>query len=253
MFESTLPFGEPDLMRASAFRRYIGESSSSGKTADAGPSSLLSSLSPSVLQDLVRFERQRRPGDGPELLEVLASCVRHARSLLIHLQDVDRVIPLTVFPTERLVHSPVSMAQFVECQLADLQVLLVEPAVLRPPGDPQGTLVGEAQMHAPLGPLLWELALRGSRDDLLPQIAGQTAYRVAPGARLRGLDLSGSMAAAIKRLQLHTANLREISEWPDFDRPRAMRMLNGLYLQAALMVTRSHPAATNEGWVNGGR
>jgi hypothetical protein len=27
-----------------------------------------------------------------------------------------------------------------------------------------------------------------------------------------------------------------------------MRMLNGLYLQAALMVSRSHPAATNDDW-----
>jgi hypothetical protein len=30
-----------------------------------------------------------------------------------------------------------------------------------------------------------------------------------------------------------------------------MRMLNGLYLQAGLMVSRTHPAATNEGWFSG--
>ena len=36
-----------------------------------------------------------------------------------------------------------------------------------------------------------------------------------------------------------------------FDRARAMRMLNGLYLQAGLMVSRTHPAATNEGWAAG--
>jgi hypothetical protein len=32
-----------------------------------------------------------------------------------------------------------------------------------------------------------------------------------------------------------------------------MRMLNGLYLQAGLMVSRTHPAATNEGWFSGTR
>ena len=37
------------------------------------------------------------------------------------------------------------------------------------------------------------------------------------------------------------------------DGPRAMRMLNGLYLQAGLMVSRTHPAATNEGWFGGTR
>jgi hypothetical protein len=37
-----------------------------------------------------------------------------------------------------------------------------------------------------------------------------------------------------------------MAEWPGFDRPRAMRMLNGLYLQAGLMVSRTHPVATNE-------
>jgi hypothetical protein len=35
--------------------------------------------------------------------------------------------------------------------------------------------------YAPLGPLLWELSLRGSRDELLPEIAGQAAYRITLG------------------------------------------------------------------------
>jgi hypothetical protein len=29
---------------------------------------------------------------------------------------------------------------------------------------------------------------------------------------------------------------------------RATRLLNGLYLQTGLMISRTHPAATNEGW-----
>ncbi len=251
MFESTLPFGEPDLMRVSAFQRYLGEIVRSGETDSVN--GRLSSLSPSLLQDLRRFESQGRPGDALELLEVLAGCIRHASNLLIHLQDQTRVVPLTVFPRERLVHCPLPMAQLLETRLAELQVLHVEPAVLRPPGDADREMVGAAECHVPLGPLLWELALRGSREELLPEIAGNAAYRIAPGANLRGLVLTGSLAQAVARLKRHTTNLREIAEWPGFDRARATRLLNGLYLQAGLMVSRSHPAATNEGWFSGGR
>jgi len=250
-FEPTLPFGEPDLMRVSAFQRYLGEMVRSG--AGDTDNGRLSSLSPSLLQDLRRFEKQDRPGDALELLEVLAGCIRHASSLLIHLQDQTRVVPLTVFPRERLVHCPLPMAQLLETRLAELQVLQVEPAVLRPLGDADHELVATAECYVPLGPLLWELALRGSREDLLPEIAGNAAYRIAPGANLRGLILTGTLAQAVTRLKRHTTNLREIADWPGFDRARATRLLNGLYLQAGLMVSRSHPAATNEGWFSGGR
>jgi hypothetical protein len=252
MFESTLPFGAPDLMRVSAFHRYLDEMAREAD-AEASGSTRLSSLSPSLLQDLKRFEPARGAGDGLEVLEVMAACVRHGRELLVHLQDEDRVVPLTVFPIERLVHCPVAMDQFLDGRLTELRVLHVEPAVLRPPGHRDSALVGEAAHYAPLGLLLWELALRGAREELLPEIAGTAAYRIAPGVDLRGLHLSGSLAAAAVRLKRHTTNLREIAEWPGFDRARAMRMLNGLYLQAGLMVSRSHPAAASDGWFSGSR
>ena len=251
MFESTLPFGAPDLMRASAFQRYLEEVKRAGETD--GGHFRLSSLSPSLMQDLQRFEHARRPGEGLEVLEVLAACVRHGRALLVHLQDDNRVLPLTVFPTERLVHCPMRMEQLLDTRLTDLRVMHVEPAVLKPPGHRDTALVADPLFYAPLGPLLWELALRGAREDLLPEIAGMAAYRIAPGVDLRGLNLNGTMAAAVVRLKRATTNLREIAEWPGFDRARAMRLLNALYLQAGLMVSRTHPAATNEGWFSGSR
>ena len=238
-------------MRASAFQRYLEEMERSGDID--GGHSRLSSLSPSLMQDLQRFEQSRRPGEGLEVLQVMAACVRHARSLLVHLQDDNRVLPLTVFPTERLVHCPIRMEQLLDNRLTDLLVKHVEPAVLKPPGHRDTALVADPLFYAPLGPLLWELAMRGSREDLLPEIAGMAAYRIAPGVDLRGLNLNGSMAAAVVRLKRATTNLREIAEWPGFDRARAMRLLNALYLQAGLMVSRTHPAATNEGWFSGSR
>jgi hypothetical protein len=243
MFESTLPFGEPDLMRASAFRRYLDESARAGE-ADS-TASRLSTLSPSLLLDLMRFEQDGQQGGA---LEILAACIRHARRLLIHLQSQQRVVPLTVFPVEHLVHCPLPMGDFLALPLGELSVLHVEPALLRTPGDRLTAMVDETRYYSALGPLSWELALRGSRDELLPEIAGQAAYRVSPGLKLRELDLSGSMAQAVERLARETTNLHGIALWPGFDRERAMRMLNGLYLQAGLMVSRSHPAATDQDW-----
>jgi hypothetical protein len=243
MFESTLPFGEPDLMRASAFRRYLDDSARSGD-ADS-MASRLSTLSPSLMLDLMRFEQE---GQQSGVVEVLAACIRHARKLLLHLQVGERVVPLTVFPVEHLVHCPMPVAQFLALPLGELSVLHVEPALLRPPGDRVHAMVGEPTHYSALGPMLLELALRGPRAELLPEIAGQAAYRISPGLNLRRLDLSGSLAEAVVRLKRGTSNLRAIGLWPGFDPERAMRLLNGLYLQGGLMVSRTHPAATNEGW-----
>lgn len=247
LFHSTLPAGEPDLMRMSVFQRYLDELATT-PGADS-LSTRLSLLGPSLMQDLMRFEQEGRPG---EVLEVLAACIRHSRSLLIHLGYEDRVIPLTIFPADWLVHCALPIAQFLECPLSDLRVLTVEPAVIRAPAAGRHR-AGVNPPLAPLGAVLWELALRGSRDELLPEIAGNAAYRIAPGVDLRPLKLAGTMSSAVQKLQRQTCSLREISQWPGFDRQRGMRMLNGLYLQAGLMVSRSHPAATNEGWTGGGR
>jgi hypothetical protein len=246
-FESTLPLGATDLMRASEYRRYLDESAP--RDAESSPSRL-GALSPSLMQDLLRFEQKGRQS---EVLEVLAACVRHGRDLLVHLQSGELVVPLTVFPAQRLVHCPLPIEEFLDLALSELQVLQVETAVLRPPGHRDTALVGEHQRYTPLGPVLWELALRGSREELLPEIGGMAAYRITPSLDLRSLSLSGALDAAVRRLQRHTTNLRELSDWPGLNRARATRLLNALYLQAGLMVSRTHPAATNEGWVSGGR
>ncbi len=237
MFQSTLPAGEADLQRVSQFERRWQQDH---RVEDTGAGATrLTALNPSLLQDLMRFDGPMRPRDGLEVLEVLAAAVRHARALLLHLEHGHRVVPLTVFPAVRQVHCPLSLPQLLALRLPDLRVLHVEPAQMNEGDDP-------ASM-SPLGPLLWELALRGSRDALLPEIAGPVAYRIAPGANIDALALSGTLAAAVSRLRRETSSLRAIAGWAGFDRERAMRLLNGLYLQAALMVTRSHPAATGDG------
>lgn len=243
-FESTLPMGAAELMRASAFRRQV---ELERDTTDSRITTRLSALDPSLHQDLLRFEGKGRQS---ELLEVMAGAVRHASTVTVHLQLRQHVLALTVFPVHRLVHGVLPMAQFLDLQLTDLEVLRVEKAQMPVP-DLQTLAQSAVQVHyAPLGKLLWELALRGARDELLPEIAGQAAYRITPTMDLGLLELTGSLASACEKLKRQTTSLREIAEWPGFDRTRAMRMLNGLYLQAGLMVSRTHPAATNEGWFN---
>lgn len=232
MFHSTQPNASA-LMRIGDFEHQHAGDDDSG---EAG-ATRLSALNPSLQQDLLRFETGLRPGGGPDTLDVLgvmAAALRHGRALLLHLQLDYHVIQITVHPADRQLLSPLSLQQLLALRLPDLRVLRVEPA----PGD-----AGSGLYTAPLGPLLWELALRGPREALLPEIAGIAAYRVTPGADLSLLELVGSLAAAVARLRQQATPLRDIAGWPGFDRGRATRLLNGLYVQAALMVTRTHPGA----------
>ena len=245
LFDSTIPFGEPELLRASAFKRYLDEMRAENMRLGVGPRiSRISQLSPSLRADLSRFEHD----GGSEAMEVLAACVRHAKRVTIHLKCDEKVVPLTVFPQERLIHCPIDLNELIERHLMDLRVMHVEPALLRPPGDPEAALVGDLQSHHPLAPLLWEMAMRGPRRELLPEIAGPAVYRVAPGLEAASLPASGVLKAAIERLRPQAANMQEIASWPALDRERAARLLNALYLQSGLIVSRSHPDAVRDSW-----
>jgi len=140
------------------------------------------------------------------------------------------------------------MDELVGKHLLELRVMHVEPALLRPPGDEQSALVGAEHMHHALAPLLWAMAVRGPRRELLPEIVGPAVYRVAPGLDAKALPATGALAAAVLRLKRQTATLRELSDWPGMDRERAIRLLNALYLQSGLIVSRSHPDAVRDGW-----
>jgi hypothetical protein len=140
------------------------------------------------------------------------------------------------------------MEELTGKHLLELRVMHVEPALLRPPGDEQEALIGAEHLHHPLAPLLWEMAMRGPRRELLPEIAGPAVYRVAPGLDVAALPANGALPAAMQRLARQTATLRELADWPGMGRERAIRLLNALYLQSGLIVSRSHPDAVRESW-----
>ena len=228
-FASTLPRFDTALPRVSDFQRRLRMSRGDG----GGHSTLDPTLDASLLQDLRRFDRANSSGAGLEVLEVVAAAVRHARALRLMLEHEGLVLPLTVMPIERLVHAPLPLAQWGLLRWSALKVLQVEGAVAAPAD----------QHHAPLGLVLWALALHGSRAEFLPEIAGPVTYRIAPSTDFSGLDLGGTLAAAVSRLRRQATSLAEISVWPGLDRERATRLLNGLYLQSGLIISRSHPSA----------
>jgi hypothetical protein len=227
-----MPRFDTALPRASDFRRRLRQSG--GDTAGGGTSSTLDpTLDASLLQDLQRFDRAGSSGAGLEALEVVAAAVRHGRGLRLMLEHEGLVLPLTVMPIERVVYAPLPLAQWELLRWSTMKVLQVE-GVATPPTD---------QQHAPLGLVLWALALHGARAQLLPEIAGPVAYRIAPSADFSGLDLGGTLAAAVARLRRQATPLAGISSWPGLDRESACRLLNGLYLQSGLIITRSQPGA----------
>lgn len=231
-FVPTRPQFDTVLPRVSDFQRRQREATSP-VTGDGAHSTLQATLDPALLQDLQRFEGGTHKAARPEVLEVVAAAVRHGRALRLLLEHDGLVLPLTVMPLQRLVHAPLPLAQWGLLRWSGLKVLQVEAADSEAP----------VEHLAPLGVVLWALALHGTRADLLPEIAGPVAYRIAPSTDFSGLDLAGTLASAVARLRRHTTPLAEISTWPGLDRERATRLLNGLYLQSGLIITRSHPAA----------
>jgi hypothetical protein len=215
-----------------------------GQTADTGAAAS-GSLSPSLLLDLQRFDRV---SPTRELLEVLAAGLRHTQALAIDLRWGPSALTLSLFPRARTVHCTLPMPDLLTGDLSALRVLRVRPAWLRPAADMAPSSAAALARYAPLDPLLWLIALRGARSALLPELAGQAAYRLAPGLDLSGLEVPALMASCLGRLRRQTCNLSDIAAWQAIGVERANRLLNALYLQSGLIVSRSHPAATNAGW-----
>ena len=299
MDEPTVPMGEPELWRASDYRR--------GLTPAAGAPPVdprLRGISPSLYADLAHGGDEGRPAD---LLEALAACLRHGCAATLQLEWDDHVLPLTLFPRERLVHAPLSATQLWGLPFERLRLIEVEPAALRPPGRPgrnseasspeaperrhppargNGPLLTgplgpdllplnpldvdfelnlpllpdaapeqppEAEPQAagadcqPLARLAWTLARLGGREALLPGIAGPALYRCTPDSQLPG-DAPPAWREALRRLRDQPVSVETVAAWPGMEPAQARRLLNGLYLQSGLIVTRSHVALTWSAW-----
>lgn len=240
-------FEDSTLWRVSVFERMRAE----GLLGRGDGNTTL--LPSTLLRDLQQLESE--PG-GTELLEVLASCVRHREAALLELQLDGLVWPLTLFPLHGLVHSPRNLLDEPPATLVGLKLVAVEPAGVRPPGHWMHERVAAAERYRPLQPLLWALALHGPRHALLKEIGGTAAYRATPQPQARGLPTPGALGPALERLRRESVPLRAIAGWTGMSVERASRLLNALYLTQGLLLTRTHPAARAEpvnvrGWFAG--
>lgn len=227
------------LWRFSAFERMGGSAVDAGLSAGDGKSVLATTL----VAELRHLHQRQRDGD---VLEVYAACLRQRENAMLLLRQRDLLWPLTVFPEKRLYHVRHGLLASLEEGNADLEIVGVEPPAVRPPSvvDTDG---GEdpAYFH-PLDALSWTLALSTPRPFLLPEIAGRAAYRLAPDFRPDPTTLVGALGPALRRLRTEISPLRSIARWPGMDLERAMRLVNGVYLQGGLMVLRTHPSARDD-------
>jgi hypothetical protein len=230
-------FDASSLWRISEFRKARDEGE-----LDLAPDPDQPTLLPTTL--LADLRRLQADGENGDVLEVFAACLRNREAALLYLEQGAFVWPVTLFPREGLYHSPrdaESMAR--DFAISRLRLLVAQPPGVRPPGSLLQERVADADKYRPLADLLWVVAMHGPRPVLLTEIGGRAAYRVL-ASNTRGLPpAKGAIGSTVLRLERESASLSEMARWPGMSVERASRVLNALYLCAALIVSRTHPAA----------
>ena len=197
-----------------------------------------SSLGRSFLADLRRFD------DHPEgcgLLPAVAASVRHNLTVALHLwRDEGQPVTLKVYPRDRWVQCNVDLSALSAQALARLQFSHAERLMPLCEATPVSGTPG----CGPLGPLLWQLATLGPTRELLPEIAGTAMYRLAPAPHIDELPMTPVMGRLLSCLRGPPPTVAARADAAGCEATQVHRFLNALYLQSALMVTRSFPA----GW-----
>lgn len=226
------------LWRISAFERMREQTGHSGFAA-LTPHTVLPTTLTAELDQLPRVARQQ------QLLEVTAACVRHRENALLLVRHRGLIWPLTLFPGNDLYHTRRPLVESLAQDQRDLEFVALEPPGLRPPGHHMHERIAAPDDYHPLPQLTWALALHVPHAALLQDIAGRAAYRLSADFNPQRATLPGALTPALRRLRTEIAPLNEIATWPGMDRERAIRVLNGAYLQGGLMVLRTHHAASD--------
>lgn len=193
----------------------------------ASESGVLSTLSGSLRQDLHRFIDSAMQAD---LLPVIAASVRHVRPVAMLVGLAGRSSALVIDPRSQTFLCDTDLSSLAAPDLGSLRLERVDAG--SQPRAPHGTL-----RPGPLAELLWRVALYGSTDELLPEIGGRAMYRAATSMRLPGAILSPEHLRVLARLTGTPASLAELQDLVA-DGAQVRRVLNALYLQGSLIVTR---------------
>lgn len=201
--------------------------SATGGASDDWSTSLLPA---SLLDELRRLDPG---GDGAELTEVFAACLRLGEPALLSIAVDDWVWPITLYPAQGLYRAPIDWSKAMPAGLSRARLLDCDPALLAPPPPGRGPRWSAPPCHYHLDDLAWTLALHGPRSGLLDALTGPVRFRAADAP---GWRLSGALGSAVARLRDTSASLSEMAQWPGLDVPRASRLLNGLYMDSRLIV-----------------
>jgi len=232
-FFHTVPVSASTAFRPDEWMDTVGEPGIAVQRN--APCAFKSSLSPSLLSDLRRF------AEGPaasDLLPVLAASIRHAESLALHLVHTDGVIRLSVFPHAQVFHCFTDICALSARALSLLRLVYVEPELSLDPSSGKG-LPTTARRFSALRELLWLLAIHGPHGELLPEIGGAVRYRLAPAFLIGKLPVEASTQAVMQRMRNEPVTLDQLAGWSILGRFRAKRLLNALYLQSGLVISRS--------------
>jgi hypothetical protein len=194
-----------------------------------------SRLGNSVWADIKRYETE---GDGCDLLGVLAACMRHAHSLNVHIRTHGQLEMLSVYPQAQSFLCNLDLCKLPAGDLADLGLVHVEPAGPVPSLDDLSALSRGALRTGQLRLLLWRLAMDGGRAELLPEIAEPARYRLAPALDLLSLPVEAEVATVLDLMHDQPQAVDELARAGPLGRHGVTRLLNALYLQSGLIVTR---------------
>lgn len=234
MFSPTRPLtdGTCFLTTHAASTQSFGEESVPASVA--GPTTVHSTLSPSLREDLLRFADA---GAEIELLPALAASVRHAKSVLVGLDLQGQRIVASIHPRQQIFRAPLDLGALSPAECRVLKLVHVEPQAGGSVED-----AGRDTSTGPLRPLLWRLAMFGPRADLLPEVRGPVRYRLAFGAALQDLDIAPEFGPVLARLKSMPLGLDELVAGSGLGRDVLQRLMNALYLQSGLMIVRAFGA-----------
>jgi hypothetical protein len=232
-------FEETTLWRISEFERIRAETGGSGYIGLERQTVL-----PSTLQ--AEFRQLEGRQETFDVVELLSACLRHREPALIYFHCEGLVWPVTLFPAEDMLHSPRDIVSAPDASLAALRTGSVEPPGVRPPGHWMTERIASRACYRPLRPALWALALRGPSTTLVRELGGVAAYRALRNPAAQGLPTPGALGPAVAQLHRDAAALKTLAQWPGMSLERGVRLLNGLYMTANLLVSRTHPNARRQ-------
>lgn len=235
-YRPTEPLIDEVSIAAREVRRVAPHTALWGTEASRAPRP--TSLSPSLLAELDRFERK---AEGADPLEVLAACIRHARPLVVILEIATRLLSLRLYPLQGLFVCPADFLDLTEDRLQQLKVVRVQPG--HPHQEPVPGTADATERTGSLTLLAWQLAMVGGRFELLPEIAGRACYRVSRATDLNDLPIDDAATGLLRRMQRDNLALDDIAAVPGVGFERACRLVNAVYLQGGLITLRFAPAS----------